>query len=203
MAVREAPSGASRVDSLDGVTGKLSCALWRCLLDLLDARAADVRGIATPRSAVPTVRGAALLADDPPEPFEHPHHARYLPGARVKPQQVATRTDCSFARSERSHQRIAYEASWASRFARSSLAGCSTSARTRLAMNLALRTGSPVRVTSVTSTTPRAVVTSTRRPALVARISYVREPSSAATTTSTRSPFIVRGYRDMRTWLGH
>ena len=36
-----------------------------------------------------------------------------------------------------------------------SLAGCSTSARTRLAMNLALRTGSPVRVTSATSTMPR------------------------------------------------
>lgn len=42
---------------------------------------------------------------------------------------------------------------------------------TRLAMNLALRTGSPVRVTSVTSTMPRPVVTSTRRPARVAMIS--------------------------------
>jgi len=46
-------------------------------------------------------------------------------------------------------------------------------------MNLALRTGSPLRVTSATSTTPRAVVISTRRPARVAMISYVREPSSA------------------------
>ena len=80
------------------------------------------------------------------------------------------------------------------RLLRASLAGCSTRARTRLAMNLALRTGSPVRVTSATSTMPRPVVISTRRPARVATISYVREPSSAATTTSTRSPFMARAY---------
>lgn len=54
---------------------------------------------------------------------------------------------------------------------RASLAGCSTSATTRLAMNLAVRTGSPVRVTSTTSTIPRPVVISTRRPARVATIS--------------------------------
>jgi hypothetical protein len=38
-------------------------------------------------------------------------------------------------------------------------------------MNLAVRTGSPVRVTSATSTMPRPVVISTRRPARVATIS--------------------------------
>jgi hypothetical protein len=38
---------------------------------------------------------------------------------------------------------------------------------TRLAMNLAVRTVVPVRVTSVTSTMPRPVLTSTRRPARV------------------------------------
>jgi hypothetical protein len=59
-------------------------------------------------------------------------------------------------------------------------------------MNLALRTGSPVLVTSVTSTSPRPVVVSTLRPARVARISYVREPSSVATTISTQSPFTPR-----------
>jgi hypothetical protein len=64
-----------------------------------------------------------------------------------------------------------------------------------LAMNLAVRTGSPVRVTSTTSTMPRPVVISTRRPARVATMSYVRDPSSAATTISTRSPFIARAYR--------
>src|SRR5262245_13067463 len=62
-------------------------------------------------------------------------------------------------------------------------------------MNLAVRTGSPVRVTSTTSTIPRPVDTSTRRPARVATISYVREPSSAATTISTRSPLMARAYR--------
>jgi hypothetical protein len=46
-----------------------------------------------------------------------------------------------------------------------SRAGCSTSAISRLAMNRPVRTGVPPRVTSVTSTTPRAVVTSIRRPA--------------------------------------
>ena len=38
-----------------------------------------------------------------------------------------------------------------------SCAGCSTSATTREAMNRPVRTGVPPRVTSVTSTTPRAV----------------------------------------------
>jgi hypothetical protein len=38
-------------------------------------------------------------------------------------------------------------------------------------MNLAVRTGSPVRVTSTTSTTPRPVEISTRRPARVATMS--------------------------------
>lgn len=41
----------------------------------------------------------------------------------------------------------------------------------RLDMNLAVRTGVPERVTSLTSTSPRLVVTSTRRPARVALIS--------------------------------
>ena len=50
-------------------------------------------------------------------------------------------------------------------------AGCSTKARTRLAMNRAVRTGVPPRVNSVTSTTPRPVRTSTRRPARVAATS--------------------------------
>src|SRR4051812_16632231 len=44
-------------------------------------------------------------------------------------------------------------------------AGCSTRARTRPDMNRAVRTGVPPRVVSVTSTTPRPWVTSTRRPA--------------------------------------
>ena len=38
-------------------------------------------------------------------------------------------------------------------------------------MKRAVRTGVPVRVTSTTSTTPRPMLTSTRRPALVAMIS--------------------------------
>ena len=50
-------------------------------------------------------------------------------------------------------------------------AGCSTRARTRLAINRAVRTGVPPRVNSVTSTTPRPVRTSTRRPARVAATS--------------------------------
>jgi hypothetical protein len=62
-------------------------------------------------------------------------------------------------------------------------------------MNFAARTGSPVRVTSVTSTMPRPVLISTRRPARIAPISYTREPSSAVTTISTRSPFMTRAYR--------
>jgi hypothetical protein len=59
-------------------------------------------------------------------------------------------------------------------------------------MNLAVRTGCPVRVTSTTSTMPRTLLTSTRLPARVAAISYVREPSSADTTISTRSPFMAK-----------
>ena len=50
-------------------------------------------------------------------------------------------------------------------------AGCSTSATRRLAMNRAVRTGVPPRVTSTTSTMVRPVVISTRRPARVAAIS--------------------------------
>jgi hypothetical protein len=38
----------------------------------------------------------------------------------------------------------------------------------RLAMKRAVRTGVPLRVTSLTSTTPRRLAMSTRRPALVA-----------------------------------
>ena len=70
-----------------------------------------------------------------------------------------------------------------------SAAGCSTRARIRLAMNRAVRTGVPLRVTSLTSTTPRRFAMSTRRPALVAVTSYVRAPSPASITISTRSPF--------------
>ena len=58
-------------------------------------------------------------------------------------------------------------------------------------MNLAVRTGSPVRVTSATSKIPRPVVISTQRHARVATISYTREPSSPATTISTRSPLMI------------
>jgi hypothetical protein len=47
-------------------------------------------------------------------------------------------------------------------------AGYSTSATTRLAMNLAVRTAVPDRVTSLTSTMPRRLAISTRRPARVA-----------------------------------
>lgn len=59
-------------------------------------------------------------------------------------------------------------------------------------MNRPLRTAWPLLVTSVTSITPRAVETSTRRPALVASISYLRTPLPESTTTSTRSPLIAR-----------
>lgn len=62
---------------------------------------------------------------------------------------------------------------------------------TRLAMNRAVRTVTPARVTSLTSTTPRPVVISTRRPAREAVISYVRVPSPASMTISTRSPLMV------------
>jgi hypothetical protein len=56
-------------------------------------------------------------------------------------------------------------------------------------MNRPERTGEPLRVTSVTSITPREVDTSTRRPAFVASISYFNgAPPPESTTTSTRSP---------------
>lgn len=67
--------------------------------------------------------------------------------------------------------------------------GCSTSASTRFAMKRAVRTTEPVRVTSLTSTTPRRTAVSTLRPALLATTSYVRVVSPASTTISTRSPF--------------
>ena len=69
------------------------------------------------------------------------------------------------------------------------VAGCSTSAMTRLDMNRAVRTGAPDRVTSLTSTRPRRVAISTRRPARVAVTSNVRESVPASITISTRSPF--------------
>jgi hypothetical protein len=50
-------------------------------------------------------------------------------------------------------------------------AGCSTSARIRFAMKRAVLTGVPPRVTSVTSTIPRPVLISTRRPLRVATTS--------------------------------
>ena len=56
---------------------------------------------------------------------------------------------------------------------RPSWAGNSTSAIRRLAMNRPVRTGVPDRVTSLTSTTPRLVVTSRRRPLRVASITNV------------------------------
>src|SRR5450756_1679284 len=56
-------------------------------------------------------------------------------------------------------------------------------------MKRAVLTTVPVLVTSVTSTTPRPVLTSTRRPALVADTSKARVPSPVSTTISTRSPF--------------
>lgn len=68
--------------------------------------------------------------------------------------------------------------------------GCSTRASTRVAMKRAVRTTDPLRVTSLTSTTPRRTAVSTRRPALEATTSYVLVVSPASTTISTRSPFI-------------
>jgi hypothetical protein len=62
----------------------------------------------------------------------------------------------------------------------------------REAMNRPVRTGVPPRVTSVTSTTPRAVVTSMRRPLRVATMSNVCTVPPVSTTTSTRSPFMPR-----------
>jgi hypothetical protein len=54
------------------------------------------------------------------------------------------------------------------------------------------RTGTPVRVTSATSMTPREVEASTRLPALVASISYFSTPLPESTTISTRSPLMDR-----------
>src|SRR5436190_1927572 len=59
-------------------------------------------------------------------------------------------------------------------------------------MNLAVRTTCPVRVTSLTSTTPRAVETSRRRPAFVATISKSFVPLPVSTVISTRSPLMGR-----------
>src|ERR1700682_5071374 len=71
-----------------------------------------------------------------------------------------------------------------------SSAGCSTTASTRGAMNLAVRTTPPVRVSSRTSTVVRELRTSTVRPALVASTVYSRAaPEPASTKTSTKSPF--------------
>ena len=70
--------------------------------------------------------------------------------------------------------------------------GCSTSASTRVAMKRAVRTTDPLRVTSLTSTTPLRTAVSTRRPALLATTSYVRVVSPASTTISTRSPFTIQ-----------
>ena len=61
-------------------------------------------------------------------------------------------------------------------------------------MNRPVRTGVPPRVTSVTSTTPRDVVTSIRRPARDATISNVCVPCPVSTTASTRSPFMRGAY---------
>lgn len=61
-------------------------------------------------------------------------------------------------------------------------------------MKRPVRTGCPERVTSLTSTTPRAVLISTRRPALVAPISYVCAAPPVSTTISTRSPFMTGCY---------
>src|SRR4029450_7468294 len=76
-----------------------------------------------------------------------------------------------------------------------SVAGCSTRARMRFAMNRAVRTGVPLRVTSMTSTMPRPVLISTRRPLRVATTSYVRTSSPASMTISTRSPRTLPIYR--------
>jgi hypothetical protein len=61
-------------------------------------------------------------------------------------------------------------------------------------MNRPVRTDVPLRVTSVTSITPREVETSTRRPALDASISYLAVPVPVSTTTSTLSPRTVEAY---------
>src|SRR6187551_2467974 len=57
-------------------------------------------------------------------------------------------------------------------------------------MKRPVRTGVPPRVTSLTSTTPRLVVTSRRRPARVASITNVWTPWPVSTTASTRSPLM-------------
>ncbi len=72
-----------------------------------------------------------------------------------------------------------------------SAAGCSTTAKTRPAMNRAVRTTVPPRVSSDTSTRPRPVRTSTRRPARVATTSYMREAPPVSMRISTLSPFTV------------
>jgi hypothetical protein len=57
-------------------------------------------------------------------------------------------------------------------------------------MNRPVRIARPLLVTSATSTTPRAVETSTRRPDLVASISKRWKLPPVSTVTSTRSPFM-------------
>jgi len=59
-------------------------------------------------------------------------------------------------------------------------------------MNRPVRTVWPERVTSRTSTTPRDVTTSIRRPFFEAVISNVWTPWPVSTIASTRSPFIPR-----------
>ena len=54
--------------------------------------------------------------------------------------------------------------------------------------------GEPPRVTSLTSNTPRLVVTSSRRPLRVASITKVCVPWPVSTTASTRSPFMAESY---------
>ena len=80
--------------------------------------------------------------------------------------------------------------SWSLRGSFSSSAGYSTIATTRDDMNRPALTTTPVRVSSATSTTPRALDTSTRRPAFVATISKVFVPAPVSTSTDTRSPFM-------------
>src|SRR5438552_7450592 len=67
--------------------------------------------------------------------------------------------------------------------------GCSTTARTLGATNLAVRTTPPVRVSSRTSTVVRELRTSTVRPARVASTTYSRdEPPPASTRTRRNLP---------------
>jgi hypothetical protein len=60
----------------------------------------------------------------------------------------------------------------------------------RVDMNRPVRTTWPVRVTSFTSTTPREVEMSPRRPAYGAEISNPCTPLPVSTTISTRSPLM-------------